>query len=228
MRQGSNKGGRPSVREWKVGDRVPLGLRVSLDLKRSLDAAAMNTGRSQSQEAEARLETSFLLQHLGDQIFDLTYRDPHLAALLLTLGEAMRDTIDDITSLTREQTERPELGDWIDDPHIFNQVADAIQTVLEGFRPAGNPTPAQPPSINGKIVTGRAIAGGILSRVIGEWSDHYPWPQIRRRIHHGVIDRLSRQWKKVVGPTTRVVMHSEDLDRVSKKQRARKLKGEQA
>lgn len=42
-----------------MGERVPLGLRVTADLKRKLDAAAEASGRSQSQEAEFRLENSF-------------------------------------------------------------------------------------------------------------------------------------------------------------------------
>jgi hypothetical protein len=46
--------GRPTV-----GERVPLGLRVTPEMKRRLDAAAKQSGRSQSQEAEFRLEGSF-------------------------------------------------------------------------------------------------------------------------------------------------------------------------
>ena len=46
--------GRPTV-----GERVPLGLRVTPEMKRRLDAAAKESGRSQSQEAEIRLERSF-------------------------------------------------------------------------------------------------------------------------------------------------------------------------
>ena len=43
-----------------AGERVSLGLRVTADIKRKLDEAATDTGRSQSQEAELRLEQSFM------------------------------------------------------------------------------------------------------------------------------------------------------------------------
>jgi predicted HicB family RNase H-like nuclease len=41
------------------GERTPLGLRVAPEIKRKLEAAAMESGRSLSQEAELRLERSF-------------------------------------------------------------------------------------------------------------------------------------------------------------------------
>ena len=50
--------GRPT-KAPKAGDRVSLGLRVTAEIKSRLDAAAMISGRSQSQEAELRLEQSF-------------------------------------------------------------------------------------------------------------------------------------------------------------------------
>ena len=50
--------GRPTKKP-KAGERVPLGLRVTAEIKRKLDAAAEDAGRSQSQEAELRLERSF-------------------------------------------------------------------------------------------------------------------------------------------------------------------------
>ena len=46
--------GRPTL-----GKRMPLGLRVTPETKRQLDAAAKQTGRSLSQEAEFRLDRSF-------------------------------------------------------------------------------------------------------------------------------------------------------------------------
>jgi hypothetical protein len=55
----SGRPGRPLLRERKNGDRVPLGFRVTLDLKQRLEYASTACGRSQSQEAEIRLERSF-------------------------------------------------------------------------------------------------------------------------------------------------------------------------
>lgn len=50
--------GRP-VKEPANAGRVALGLRVTPEVKRKLDGAAERSGRSQSQEAELRLERSF-------------------------------------------------------------------------------------------------------------------------------------------------------------------------
>jgi hypothetical protein len=41
------------------GERVPLSLRVSAEVRDELEQAAIQSGRSLSQEAEFRLETSF-------------------------------------------------------------------------------------------------------------------------------------------------------------------------
>ena len=50
--------GRP-MKAPTPGERVPLGLRVTADMKRTLEAAAVESGRSISAEAELRLEQSF-------------------------------------------------------------------------------------------------------------------------------------------------------------------------
>ena len=52
------RGGRPKTRKAKPGERVHLGLRVSPDLKRHLERAAVQSTRSLSQEVEFRLEQS--------------------------------------------------------------------------------------------------------------------------------------------------------------------------
>jgi hypothetical protein len=50
--------GRPT-KPAAPGDRMSLGLKVTANVKKALDAAAQATGRTQSQEAELRLENSF-------------------------------------------------------------------------------------------------------------------------------------------------------------------------
>jgi hypothetical protein len=52
------KGGRP-LRPAVPGARVSLGLKVTPEIKTKLDEATRITGRTQSAEAEARLEQSF-------------------------------------------------------------------------------------------------------------------------------------------------------------------------
>jgi len=41
------------------GERVPVGFRITAQTKQKLEAAAIESGRSLSQEAELRLEQSF-------------------------------------------------------------------------------------------------------------------------------------------------------------------------
>ena len=50
--------GRP-MKPPTPGERTPLGLRVTAEVKQKLEEAAIQSGRSLSQEAELRLEQSF-------------------------------------------------------------------------------------------------------------------------------------------------------------------------
>ncbi len=59
--------GRPT-KAPSPGDRVSLGLRVTADIKKMLDDEALQNGRSQSQEAEIRLEQSFQGQRMIEDI----------------------------------------------------------------------------------------------------------------------------------------------------------------
>jgi len=60
MRKPRSFGGRPRKTPMPhEGARVHLGFRVTPELKRRLEEMATRTGRSQSQEAERRLEMSF-------------------------------------------------------------------------------------------------------------------------------------------------------------------------
>src|SRR5262245_50428282 len=65
--------GRPTKAPRRGERRVSLGLRVAADVKRRLDATAVKHGRSQSQEAERRLEQSFSLDaaHGGEGLRDV-------------------------------------------------------------------------------------------------------------------------------------------------------------
>lgn len=71
-----------------LGERVPLGLRVTPDMKARLDAAAEASGRSQSQEAEFRLARSFEREDLLTEVLALAF-GRELAGILLSVGTAM-------------------------------------------------------------------------------------------------------------------------------------------
>lgn len=66
------------------GERVSLGLKVTADIKRRLDGAARASGRTQSQEAEHRIELSYQYERaLGD------------------LEEARKKLVDDLKQLEK-------------------------------------------------------------------------------------------------------------------------------
>jgi hypothetical protein len=76
--------GRPTI-----GKRVSLGLRVTPQTKKKLDAAAEENGRSQSQEAELRIERSFDRADLLGEVLTLAYGED-IAADLMRLGVEMK------------------------------------------------------------------------------------------------------------------------------------------
>jgi hypothetical protein len=103
-------------------------------MKRLLDEAAANSGRSQSQEAEMRLEHSFDRLSLLPEVLRLVYgRD--LAAVLIMLGDAMQIVGEKGGFYTTETVEGVE--NWLEVPYAFDQAAKAANHVLEILRPPG-------------------------------------------------------------------------------------------
>jgi len=88
MDQLRRKFGAPPKREAEPGERFQLGIRVTAELKRKLDAAAEQSGRSQSQEAELRLEHTFDRQGLLSEVLTLAY-GKRAADDLMLLGATM-------------------------------------------------------------------------------------------------------------------------------------------
>src|SRR4051794_16631558 len=86
-RQPRKRPGRPA-RELEPGERVPMSFRVRPELKRRMDAAAAESGRSVAQEIELRLERSFEREALLLEVLELRYGSP-LAGLLMAMGAAM-------------------------------------------------------------------------------------------------------------------------------------------
>jgi hypothetical protein len=96
----------PPKREPKPGERVALSLRMSPDLKRRLDAAAETNGRSQSQEAEFRLERSFDREALLSEALRLKY-GPSLAGILQALANTILSVGFGHTMLTGGAANKP-------------------------------------------------------------------------------------------------------------------------
>src|SRR6266576_1167682 len=78
-------------RRPKDQKRIPLSLRITPRVKEWLVKEAAESGRSLTQEAEFRLEGSFLRQALFDEVLDLAY-GPRLAGVIRLIGRVLTDT----------------------------------------------------------------------------------------------------------------------------------------
>ncbi len=149
-----------------AGERVPLGLRVTKETKAKLDQAAQSSGRSQSQEAEFRLEQTFRSENAVFDALDLAY-GCHWTGLLMTLARVGVRTGTRACSLSQHVYESSE--EWMSDPYAYDQVIRAINCVLEAIRPPG--TTATPPDTLGLPPTsymnlGAAFAQTELAAVV--------------------------------------------------------------
>jgi TraY domain-containing protein len=115
--------GRPSL-----GKRVGLGLRVTPETKKLLDDAAARSGRSQSQEAEFRLERSFDRSELLLEVLTLTY-GRRLAGLLNALGMVM-STAGALAG--RDPLRR---DDWANEYHTYRAAQQAVELLLMLWKP---------------------------------------------------------------------------------------------
>jgi len=128
------KAGRKAATKAAPALRVPLGLRVTPDIKKRLDDAAKDNGRSQSQEAEMRLEHTFTATNAVLDALDLAY-GRRLTGLILAMAHAAQLTGTRAISLSQYNFHSGE--DWMSDPYAYDQAVKAIETVLEAYRPAG-------------------------------------------------------------------------------------------
>jgi hypothetical protein len=133
--------GRPR-QEPEPGERVQLSFRVTPELKRRLDAAATESGRSQSQEAEFRLERSFDRQDLLPQVMSLNY-GKELAGVLMLLGTVMiwADAFHRVDN--KEPRGPSHKWAWAPDADAYDQSVQGAVAVLEAMRPKGSPIIAQ-------------------------------------------------------------------------------------
>jgi len=66
-----NRGGRPRMHEVEPGERIPVSLRVTPEMKHKLDEACLHSGRSMAQELEFRVALSLDRASLLDEILSL-------------------------------------------------------------------------------------------------------------------------------------------------------------
>ncbi len=117
-----------------AGTRVSLGLKVTPEIKGRLDQAARANGRTQSQEAEARLVRSFEREELVGEVLGFAFGE-RLAGILLMLGKAMAG-VGQQAAFGRSLSLSARYN-WFDDPHAFDQSVIAAHHILETLRPKG-------------------------------------------------------------------------------------------
>lgn len=122
------------------GSRVSLGLKVTPDIKHRLDQAAQTNGRTQSQEAEHRLQQTFEREDLLSHVLELSYGS-RLAGITILVAETMwRAGSGSVVHSALEGGEtndlRERMQDWPSDPAAFDQAIQGVFSVLKWARPA--------------------------------------------------------------------------------------------
>jgi hypothetical protein len=189
--------GRPT-KPAKPGKRVSLGLKVTGEIKQRLDAAAQTSGRTQSQEAEVRLEQSFRDESLLPQILDSAY-GRQTAGLLMLLGRGIKEA--SALAAFSATFSLDAVDNWMSHPWAYKQAIEAVQLVLDELRPPGD---AEPPKINAGLTAisedlreaadhiGRGVAVSLLHSVAAPDTAALGdgMKEVRERLGATVTDRL--------------------------------------
>jgi hypothetical protein len=131
--------GRPT-KDPVPGQKMSLGLKVTAEVKSRLDRAARKSGRTQSQEAEMRIERSFDREALLSEVLSLAY-GRETAGLLIMLGVTMKAVAD--------RSSRAAHGHSLVDGSTYVEVEQAVISLLRAGRPREAPqlpTPKNPGS----------------------------------------------------------------------------------
>ena len=122
----------PQGRRLKDQRRVPLSMRITPQVREELERASERSGRSLTQEAEFRLESSFRDQNNLIETLKISYGQ-ELGALLLLIGRSLR-TISDVSHFHLSDP-----GDgsttWLDNSLAYAAAVQAISRYLEALRP---------------------------------------------------------------------------------------------
>ena len=132
------------------------------DLKRRLDAAAEQGGRSQSQEAEVRLERSFDRQELLSDALSLAY-GKQIAGLLMMLGCVMCD----VGNRQRQQKQGNTDEHWTSDGYALRSAVEAAVALLIAALPDGEAEPTGAEAISSANAMMLALGEGSQNRFSG-------------------------------------------------------------
>jgi hypothetical protein len=116
-------------------------LKVNAETKERLDSAARANGRTQSQEAEARIQNSFDFQALLPDVLRLAYGS-HFAGILIKLADLMQ------TAGRHAAAIEPGSARWLEDAYSYDQAVEAAKEVLADHRPTNRLSVRLPHSDN--------------------------------------------------------------------------------
>lgn len=180
--------GRPTI-----GKRVSLGLRVTPEMKKKLDAAAEANGRSQSQEAELRLARSFDRVDLLGEVLALAFGE-RLAGLLIMLGIVMADQGRRITDRKR---------DWTSDSVAYDAAVFAAMRLLDCGRPDGSKASVSDYDIAGQeveeLIQKLALHDGRASDDVNDVVGYGPRADAIIRLSGPIATRMSEALSRMRG-----------------------------
>jgi TraY domain len=187
MTRGSRRVG-PKPSPANRGERRSLGLKVTPTTKNLLDLAAKENGRTQSQEAEARLERSFQLTTVKDAL-ELTY-GREIAGVLLTLArEFVKQGRIGAAVAAQSRGSDPNEKSWWEDPHAYDRAARGANAIIEAFRPTGTPI--------SDLNMVAAFSVGITLAAIKNphWGEKFPFEHRNWDLEH-----FAEQMREMLGP----------------------------
>ena len=124
---------RPSPIEQAEADRVPIGFRVPPELKKRIETAANESGRSQAQEIELMIQRAFDRRELLPEALEAIY-GPQLAMLMLAIGELGR-LAGPLTAFVKTGVPGQP---WFDVPAAYAQMREGIDQLLDALQPEGD------------------------------------------------------------------------------------------
>ena len=189
--------GRPAT----MGERIALGLRVTKETKRKLDDAVYSSGRSQSQEAEFRLEQTFNADNSLFAALDLAY-GRRWSGIVLAIAHAAQ--LAGVRSMMINHWNFEGGEDWVLDPYAYDQAVKAANAILEAFRPKGEIALSPVSDFSRYPVSmfenlGKGFAEDLLT-MLKEPNDKRADAEITRAIAQRVADLLPNVRKDVAIP----------------------------
>ena len=121
-----------------TGKRYPLNMRTTFETRKRLEAAAIDSGRSLTHEAEVRIEQSFRTEDFAVSALEMAF-GTEIAGIALAVADILHTTAIATRALLADDV--VDGSGWIDDPVAFNNAVKGVQVLLEGLRPPGEPSP---------------------------------------------------------------------------------------